>query len=109
MRGANAAPAGGGAGGGAATVKARYRNNPPAVYPVKAQRAGQQGTVIFLVEITVEGRGRNIRLTHSSGYPLLDAAAWQAVQRYTYEPARAGGIPVASRMEVPIQFELGTR
>jgi len=42
----------------------------------------------------------------SSGFASLDDAAVTAVKNWEFEPGRQDGEPVASRVEVPIQFQL---
>jgi len=92
--------------GASTSARPRYRSNPKPNYPSEARRAGHQGVVVIAVEVTADGRAGSVRLSRSSGFPLLDAAAMQAVQRWTFEPARALGIPTASRVEVPVRFDL---
>jgi protein TonB len=70
---------------------------------------GQQGTVMLAVEVTADGRAGSVRLAQSSGFALLDAAALQAVRRWTFEPARNLGLAVASHVEVPVRFDLRPR
>jgi protein TonB len=95
-----------GRGGPNTSVRPRYRSNPKPGYPPEARRAGQQGVVILAVQVTVGGRPANVEVSRSSGFPLLDAAALQAVRRWTFEPARTLGIPVAARVEIPVRFDL---
>ena len=58
------------------------------------------------VQVNAEGNVSNVSLAESSGYPLLDKSAMEAVRRWTFEPAREGGFPVASRVDVPVRFTL---
>lgn len=88
------------------SARPRYRSNPKPAYPPESRRAGQQGVVVIAVEVTSDGRAASVQLSRSSGFPLLDTAALQAVRRWTFEPARTGGIPTASRVEVPVRFDL---
>ena len=62
--------------------------------------------VLVSVEVGTDGRASDVTLARSSGFPLLDAAALQAVRRWRFEPAQAGGLPVSSRVEVPVRFSL---
>jgi protein TonB len=62
--------------------------------------------VIVNVEVDADGRAADVSLSRSSGFPLLDQAALEAVRRWTFEPAREGGFPVASRVDVPVRFSL---
>ena len=66
----------------------------------------QQGLVMLNVQVSADGRALDVSLAHSSGVNSLDQAAIQAVRRWTFEPARIGGIAVASRVDVPVRFSL---
>jgi protein TonB len=92
--------------GAMVAVSPNYLRNPPPVYPEIARRMGQQGTVQLFVEVSAEGNAVNVVLKQSSGFGLLDAAALQSVRHWKFQPATIGGLPVASRIEVPVRFEL---
>lgn len=104
VRGSSASGAGGAVGGKNSKVRARSRPKP--IFPREAKRAEQQGTVMVVVEVTASGSVASVAILRSSGFPLLDNAALQAVRRYTFEPAIKSGIPVASRAEIPVRFDL---
>jgi protein TonB len=87
-------------------VSARYLSNPKPDYPSEAREMRQQGVVMLSVEVDAEGRASDVSLSRSSGYPLLDHAALDAVRRWRFEPAEAGGLPVSSRVEIPVRFSL---
>ena len=88
------------------SARPRHRDNPPPKYPEAARRNGEQGVVLIRVLVDAEGRPGQVSLKQSSGFPLLDAAALEAVRQWTFEPARAGGLPVASRVDLPVRFAL---
>lgn len=92
--------------GGQQTAPPMYLQNPVPQYPPLARRRGQQGTVMVRVRVSQEGKPLEVSLQKSSGFALLDAAALEAVQRWTFKPATAGFLPVASTVEVPIRFRL---
>lgn len=92
--------------GPATSAKPRYRSNPTPDYPAEARRQRQEGVVTISVEVSSEGSAVSVSLRRSSGVPALDQAALAAVRRWTFEPARAGGIAVASRVDVPVRFSL---
>jgi periplasmic protein TonB len=83
-----------------------YLRNHPPVYPEICRQMHQQGKVQLLAEVSAGGNPIMVSLKESSGFRLLDAAAMQAVKRWKFQPATIGGLPITSRIEVPVQFEL---
>jgi len=80
--------------------------NLPPEYPQAARRAGQQGTVIVLASCSATGAVEDVALAQSSGFPLLDEAALEAVRHWTFAPATLDGVAVASFVRVPVDFVL---
>jgi protein TonB len=66
----------------------------------------QQGVVLLTVQVGADGHASDVTLSRSSGFPLLDQAALRTVRQWRFYPARAGGLPVASQVEVPVRFSL---
>ncbi len=93
-------------GGHFASATPRYRVNPRPDYPIPSRRRGEEGVVLLNVVIQTNGSPESVSLNRSSGYPLLDRAAIDAVRRWSFEPARAASVPVASRVVVPVRFSL---
>ena len=89
-----------------ASATAAYLNNPPPVYPEAAQEKGWEGTVILSVLVQPDGKAKTVEIKTSSGRKILDQAATQTVQRWTFVPARKGETPVEGWVEVPIDFRL---
>ncbi|MGO9666157.1 MAG: energy transducer TonB [Polyangia bacterium] len=105
---APAAPTAAGPGPGPITVLAtpRYRSNPPPEYPIASRRIHEEGVFETTVAVSRDGRALRVSLLKSSGHPLLDQAAIDAVRGWTFEPAQASGVPVASKVVVPVRFSL---
>jgi iron complex outermembrane receptor protein len=78
-------------------------HSPPPAYPPGREGAGLHPTVILLLTITADAKVRDIVVEHSAGSDF-DAAAVEAVQTWTFEPATRGGQPVASRIRVAVHF-----
>jgi protein TonB len=88
------------------SAKPRYRVNPAPEYPIASRRRREEGTVMLKVTVETNGAPSAISLAISSGYPLLDDAALDAVRHWAFDPARAGGVPVSSLVTVPVRFSL---
>ncbi len=90
------------------TVLARplYRSNPRPDYPMASKRRREEGEVRVAVTVGPDGRPLRVSLAKSSGHPLLDQAAVDAVRTWTFEPARASGVAVTSEVVVPVRFSL---
>ncbi len=87
-----------------ASLDDRFRNRPPP-YPDEAVRAGQQGSVVLLIHISAAGRTAGVEMLQSSGAPLLDQAARQAVLAWRFKPAEKDGAPVPFDMAMRFIFE----
>lgn len=75
-------------------------------YPREAQRRGQSGRVVLRVDVGADGTATDVDFLQRSGSPELDRAAMNAVRKWRFAPARRGGKPVASSVDVPIDFVL---
>jgi len=87
-------------------LTAAYRSNPKPAYPGASRRLGEQGTVLLRVFVTALGDATRVELKSSSGFPRLDQAAQDAVQRWKFVPARRGEQAVDAWVLVPIKFSL---
>ena len=90
-----------------ASATAAYLNNPSPTYPEAAQERGWEGTVILSVLVQPDGKAKTVEVKTSSGRKILDQAATQTVQRWTFVPARKGETAVEGWVEVPVDFRLG--
>ena len=105
VSGQSGAP-GGPPGGVLASAVPRYRSTPQPEYPAEARQQHQEGVVLLEVEVGADGRPSQIDVKQGSGFPILDRAAVAAVRRWTFDPARTAGLPIESRVEIPIRFRL---
>lgn len=80
--------------------------NEPPRYPWTARAQGYQGRVVLSVWVSAEGGADRLAVVQSSGYPLLDRAAVDAVQRWRFQPARRAGLDTGSLLQVPVVFRL---
>lgn len=76
------------------------------VVPREARLNRWQGTVLLAVTVSPEGVPSLVELVRSTGYPLLDRAAIEAMWQWRFDPARRGGVPVEDRVAIPITFRI---
>lgn len=79
----------------------------PPKYPSEAARAGVTGTVVLIITVSDSGLVENILVERSSGNRLLDTAAIDAANEWTFAPAIEHGKPVRGRVRVPMDFDMG--
>jgi protein TonB len=89
----------------AARFDADYLHNPAPAYPAQSRRLKEEGTVLLLVRVSVEGTPLSVEVRNSSGFERLDEAGLQAVRQWRFVPAKRGGENVAASVLVPIQFK----
>ncbi len=87
-------------------AKPRYATNVPPGYPEIAHRKGWEGRVLLNVLVEADGDVADLNILESSGYRILDRAAYKAVSRWEFKPAVSFGRPVDSRVQIPINFSL---
>jgi len=81
--------------------------HPQPVYPVQALRAREQGTVLVLAQIDVDGHVSDTSIVRHSGSSILDRAASNEVRHWQFEPALHNGQPIVASVEVPVSYHLG--
>lgn len=75
-------------------------------YPKQAQRIGVQGTVLIRFVINTDGTVQDAEVVRPVD-PALDKAAIDVILNSpTWKAARHHGVPVRSRMTIPIKFKL---
>lgn len=92
----------------AARFDADYLQNPKPVYPPMSRRLGEEGKVILRVKVSREGHPLTVEIKQSSGYPRLDEAARNAVERWRFVPARQGDQAIEAAVLVPLNFTLNS-
>jgi protein TonB len=75
-------------------------------YPNSARRQHQQGAVTLGLYINELGTLDKVEVLKSSGYPLLDAAAVEAMKASRFRPAYQGATPLPAHAEITINFQL---
>lgn len=77
-----------------------------APYPALEQAAGHTGKSLLRLLIGENGQVRESAVMSSSGYPVLDLAAQEALERCIFHPATENGKPVADWVEIPYAWLL---
>jgi protein TonB len=83
-----------------------YLDNPKPAYPLSARRMQLEGTVRLRVLVNAAGKAEQVELQATSGSPVLDRSAMDAVRRWRFVPARRGEEAVPAWVVVPIVFTL---
>lgn len=83
-----------------------YRINPSPKYPEIARRRGFEGNIVIEVLVGSNGIVLDLRISSSSGHPILDRAAVRSIKNWTFEPGMKGEENVEMWVKVPIRFEL---
>jgi protein TonB len=76
------------------------------VYPSVANDSGWEGTVVVRVLVQTNGLPGGVTVQKSSGYPILDKAATDAVRQWRFNPEKDGNIPINKYVDIPLKFEL---
>ncbi|MBF0568934.1 MAG: energy transducer TonB [Nitrospirae bacterium] len=88
---------------------AAYLDNPKPAYPASAKRMAMTGTVLLKVLVSREGAALKVETVHSSGHEILDKAAYEAVIKWHFIPARQADTAVEEWVQIPIVFRLNQR
>jgi periplasmic protein TonB len=75
-------------------------------YPRAARRAGWEGIVRISALVDDTGVVVSAEIMASSGHPVLDQAALDAVRLTVFTPARQSGKAIVCRVIIPIRFQL---
>ena len=75
------------------------------LYPMAAQLANIEGTVILQVDINATGAVKKVELVKGLGYGC-DESALAAARKWLFSPAFADGKPVPVQIRIPYRFKL---
>ncbi|MDN3680768.1 energy transducer TonB [Vibrio tapetis subsp. quintayensis] len=78
----------------------------PIEYPRSAKRRNIEGLVLVEIWIDEQGHQTKQMVIDSSGHPMLDQAAINAITKWQFKSYRDQGQLIAHRVQVPITFEL---
>ena len=77
---------------------------PPPVYPLELACQGVSGKVTLTLNVGVDGRPSDVRVSQGSGNDALDRIAVDGVQDWQFRAATRNGVAIEQRMEVPLNF-----
>jgi TonB family protein len=80
--------------------------SPKPTYPRQALREREEGTVLVLAQVDVQGHVSDARVIGRSGSFALDHAATNEVRRWQFQPALHDGKPVVASVQVPVSYRL---
>ncbi|MBS0540439.1 MAG: energy transducer TonB [Proteobacteria bacterium] len=83
-----------------------YLTRPAPIYPMRARRAGYQGTATVRVLVDASGRPSQVVLQKSSGHADLDESALSALRAARFRPFLDAGVAQAVWVICPIGFAL---
>lgn len=81
------------------------RDHPQPEYPAAALRDRVEGSVGLELEIDETGHVSKARVTQAAGHGF-DEAALAAIKSWTFEPAKRGGVPTRSVLQLAMPFQL---
>lgn len=90
-------------GGGVSPPHAIYSPNPE--YSEEARQAKPEGTCVLSLIVSVDGKAHVIKVVTPLGKGL-DEKAINAVNTWKFEPGKKDGVPVATLIEVTVEFHL---
>jgi protein TonB len=78
----------------------------PITYPERAKQREIEGRVVVSLQVNKEGRVTNTKILEATPPGVFEQAVRQAVQNWSFQPARYQGRPVQVWVNVPIPFRL---
>jgi len=73
-------------------------------YPTPAAEEDAYGVIWIQTTISASGSASRTRLAQG-GHPALETEALNVVQNLDFRPARKDGVPIQSRVQIPVIFE----
>ena len=84
----------------------QVRGMAPPSYPKEAVDQKLEGTVILIVDVAADGTASKVVVERATPAGVFDAAALEAVKKWTFNPEMKGGKAVAGRVRVPVDFRM---
>ena len=77
---------------------------PAPSYPVELRATGQSGRVVVGFVVDPQGNVSDLSVVEAS-HPAFAVMALETVQRWRFTPGRKGGLPVSTKMRLPLSFK----
>lgn len=84
--------------------KAVYQIAP--VYPLAAKHKGVEGQVVIKFVVQADGSVTDVKVVSARPADLFEQSAINAVRKWRFKPGTRHNQPVATRVEVPLEFKL---
>lgn len=76
------------------------------IYPLAAKYRGMAGKVVIKFIVQIDGSVNSIQVESATPANLFEQAAINAVKKWRFKPGRRNNRPVATRIELPLEFKL---
>ena len=73
-------------------------------YPKAAEEDGAYGVIWLQCTVSAGGTATRVQLAQG-GHPALETEALNVIQRLRFRPAKVGGAPVQSQIQIPVIFQ----
>lgn len=78
----------------------------PPAYPLTARNRGIEGWVNIRFVVTEQGNVEDVAVIAAEPREIFNASVMQCVSAWRFKPGTVGGVPVKTRVETTIRFEL---
>jgi protein TonB len=78
----------------------------PPIYPRWARRRGIEGWVTVRFGVNAQGRVEDVTILEAQPSKVFEQSVKRAVSKWRFKPGTVGGMPVRTRVETTIRFEM---
>lgn len=83
----------------------KVRSAEPPIHPDRGPGKDYSGKVRVDLIVEADGKPSHLRIARSSGYPDVDQAALDSVEKFRFRPATLDGKPVRVDMNIEVAFD----
>jgi len=77
----------------------------PPEYPYQLKREGVTGVVTVAFDVDEKGNVQGAKVVKSSNTEF-EKPALDAITKWKFKPARKDGVPITTRVSIPLQFKM---